>query len=221
MFTTSLSGILISDLGDMYEALHDEDENSLWDRNKEGDENEGEDEDKNKDEDKEDEDKEANKDEVIDPNEQPNQDERHKRIRKLKKLAEKREATGDVTAGFNRKEKKTKLEKSLEILNKGFKEVAEKEAERYIKLEEMRHKQDLEYQLKLREMENERRREERQHELAIFQILTQQTQQTVITPPSMPLVRRPFVNQVWQGLDSMSVSGSSISDGENSFYQQL
>ena len=148
----------------------------------------------------------------------------HKKIQKLKDLAEKREATGGAKAVHNRKEKKTKLEKSLEMLNKGFKEVAEKETERYVKLEEMRHKQDLEYQIKIRELEMERRREERQHELAIFQVLTQQPQPTRFTPPSMPFAH-PFINQGLQdwnyGLDNMSVSGSSISDGDNTYYHQL
>ena len=101
-------------------------------------------------------------------------DEAHSKIKQLKDLVQRKEENRDSKATFNRKEKKTKLEKSLELLNKGFKEVAEKEAERFIKLEEMRHKQDLEYQLKIRELENQRRREERQHELAIFQLLAQQ-----------------------------------------------
>ena len=105
--------------------------------------------------------------------------ERYKKIKKLKDLVEKKEETRGPKA-TNRKEKKTKLEKSLEILNKGFKDVAEKETDRFIKLEEMRHKQDLEYQLKFRELENQRRREERQHELAIFQLLSQSPQQATI-----------------------------------------
>ena len=67
-------------------------------------------------------------------------------------------------------------------------------AKRYIKLKEMRHKHNLKYQLQLREMENKRRQKGRQHELAIFFILTQQAQQTVITPPSMPFVHQSFVN---------------------------
>ena len=147
--------------------------------------------------------------------------ERYKKIKKLKDLVEKKEETRGPKA-INRKEKKTKLEKSLEILNKGFKDVAEKETDRFIKLEEMCHKQDLEYQLKLRELENQRRREERQHELAIFQLLSQPPQQARYTHPSIPFAS-PF--QGFQdrnfAADSMSVSGSSISDGDNTYYQQL
>ncbi len=147
--------------------------------------------------------------------------ERYKKIKKLNDLVEKKEETRGPKA-INRKEKKTKLEKSLEILNKGFKDVAEKETDRFIKLEEMRHKQDLEYQLKLRELENQRRREERQHELAIFQLLSQPPQQARYTHPSIPFAS-PF--QGFQdrnfAADSMSVSGSSISDGDNTYYQQL
>jgi hypothetical protein len=123
---------------------------------------------------------------------------------------------------LNRKEKKNKLEKSLEVLNKGFKEVAEKETERFLKLEEMRHKRDLEYQLKIRELENQRRREERQHELAIFQLLAQQPQQSRYTPSGVHFAN-PF--QGFQDrnytADNMSVSGSSISDSDTPYYHQL
>lgn len=93
----------------------------------------------------------------------------------------------------------------------------------------MRHKQDLEYQLKIRELENQRRREERQHELAIF--LAQQPQQHPrYTPPSMHFAS-PF--QGFQGFqafklssyvaDNMSVSGSSVSDtgSDTPYFQQL
>lgn len=87
----------------------------------------------------------------------------------------------------------------------------------------MRHKQDLEYQLKIRELENQRRREERQHELAIF--LAQQPQQHPrYTPPSMHFAS-PF--QGFQDrnyvADNMSVSGSSVSDtgSDTPYFQQL
>ena len=73
----------------------------------------------------------------------------HRKIKKLKDLVKKKEETRHSKATLNRKDKKTKLEKSLQLLNKGFKEVAEKETERFIKLEEMRHQQDLEYQLRI------------------------------------------------------------------------
>ena len=154
-------------------------------------------------------------------------DECHRRIKKLKDVVEKKVETRDSKATLNRKEKKTKLEKSFELLNKGFKEVAEKETERFIKLEEIRHKQDLEYQLKIRELENQRRREERQHELAIFQLLAQQPQQPRYTPSSMPTSSMHFASP-FQGFhdrnyaaDNISVSGSSISDGDTPYFQQL
>ena len=149
-------------------------------------------------------------------------DEFHRKIKKLKDLVEKKEETHDSKAMLNRKEKKTKLEKSLELLSKGFKEVAEKESDRFMKLEEIRHKQDLEYQLKIRELEKQRRREERQHELAIFQLLAQKPQQSRYTPPSAHFAN-PF--QGFQdrnyAADNINVSGSSISDGDNTYFQQL
>lgn len=69
--------------------------------------------------------------------------------------------------------KKTKLEKSIEVLSDGFRAAAEKETEMMIKLEQMRHKETLEHEIRLKELENERRREERQHELLLLNVLSQ------------------------------------------------
>ena len=63
-----------------------------------------------------------------------------------------------------KKEKKTKLEKSMESLQRDFREVAEMETESFLKLEDLRHKREMEYELKMKELDNERRREERKHE---------------------------------------------------------
>lgn len=73
----------------------------------------------------------------------------------------------------NNNEKKTKLEKSMEVLSRSFRQAAEIEAEGFVKMEEMRNKREIDYQLKMKELDNERRREERKHELAIFQLLAQ------------------------------------------------
>ena len=139
-------------------------------------------------------------------------DECHRKIKKLKDLVKKKEETRDSKATLNQKDKKTKLEKSLELLNKGFKEVAVKETQRFIKLEEMHHQQDLEYQLRIRELENQRR-EERQHELTIFQLLAQRPQQSRYTPSSVPTSSIHFASpfQGFHAADNISVSGSSIS----------
>lgn len=73
--------------------------------------------------------------------------------------------------------KKTKLEKSIEVLSNGFRAAAEKETEMMVKLEQMRHKEMLEHEIRLKELENERRREERQHELLLLNVLSQNRNQ--------------------------------------------
>ena len=42
---------------------------------------------------------------------------------------------------------------------------------RFIKVEEARHKREIEYQLKQTEIENQRREQERRHELEMFKLL--------------------------------------------------
>ena len=86
--------------------------------------------------------------------------------------------------------KKTKLEKSIEVLSNGFVAAAEKEAETMITIENMRHKERLEHEIRLRELDNERRREERQHELLLLNLLSQNrnpvpSQDVNFGPPTM------------------------------------
>ena len=64
----------------------------------------------------------------------------------------------------SKKERKTKLEKSTVVLSDSFKDAAQREMNMLMKLEQMRHKEMLE-QIRLKELDKERRREERQHEL--------------------------------------------------------
>ena len=61
------------------------------------------------------------------------------------KQALKRDAATLVTS---RKPKKTKLEKSLEILRDSFKEATEMEMQQQQKIEEERHKREMKFQLK-------------------------------------------------------------------------
>ena len=91
------------------------------------------------------------------------------------KEAEKKEAPVKI---FKRKiPKKTKLEKSIEVLSNGFCAAAEKETEMMMKLEQMRHKEMLEHEIRLKKLGNERRREERQHELLLLNLLSQNQNQ--------------------------------------------
>ena len=60
---------------------------------------------------------------------------------------------------------KQKIEKSMEIQSNGFLVASEKEAAVLYKFEEMRSKQLMEHEIRLRQLDNERRKEERQHEL--------------------------------------------------------
>ena len=54
----------------------------------------------------------------------------------------------------SKKQRKTKLEKSLEVLTEGFRQVTEKETE------ELRHQREIDYQIEMKELENERRQED-------------------------------------------------------------
>ena len=71
----------------------------------------------------------------------------------------------------SKKERKTKLEKSIAVLSDSFKDAAEREMDMLMKLEQMRHKEMLEHEIRLKELDNERRIEERQHELMLLNIL--------------------------------------------------
>lgn len=71
----------------------------------------------------------------------------------------------------SKKERKTKLEKSIAVLSDSFKDAAEREMDMLMKLEQMRHKEMLEHEIRLKELDNERRREERQHELMLLNLL--------------------------------------------------
>ena len=61
------------------------------------------------------------------------------------------------------------------MLCDSFKEATEMEMLQQQKIEEGRHKSEMEFELKLRQLEMERRREERQHELSVLQLLSRQT----------------------------------------------
>lgn len=71
----------------------------------------------------------------------------------------------------SKKERKTKLEKSVAVLSDSFKDAAEREMDMLMKLEQMRHKDMLEHEMRLKELDNERRREEQHHELMLLNLL--------------------------------------------------
>ena len=73
--------------------------------------------------------------------------------------------------------KKSKLEKSIELLGNSFRAASEKESEMMMKIEQNRHKEMLEHDIRLKELDNDRRREERQHELMLFKMLSQNRNQ--------------------------------------------
>ena len=120
----------------------------------------------------------------------------------------------------NNNEKKTKLEKSMEVLSRSFRQAAEMEAEGFVKMEEMRHKREIDYQLKMKELDNERRREERKHELAIFQLLAQtripQQQQREFGFPTSAFYGNPY-----QGASGIPYGHSpSSTSNTNSSYEE-
>ena len=74
------------------------------------------------------------------------------------KEGEKALKTNAATQGTTKKTKKTKLEKSLEMLCESFKEATEKEMQQNLKIEEEHQMREIEFHLKLRKLEMERRR---------------------------------------------------------------
>lgn len=58
------------------------------------------------------------------------------------------------------KGRKTKLEQSISMLSDSFKDAAEQEMEMLVKLEQIRHKEMLEHEIRMKELDNVRRREE-------------------------------------------------------------
>ena len=75
----------------------------------------------------------------------------------------------------SKKERKTKLEKSIAVLSDSFKDAAERELDMLMKLEQMRQKEMLKHEVRLKELDNERHREERQHELMLLNLLNNNT----------------------------------------------
>ena len=86
--------------------------------------------------------------------------------------------------------KKSKLEKSIELLGNSFIAASEKESEMMMKIEQNRHKEMLEHEIRLKELDNDRRREERQHELMLFKMLSQNRNQA---PPQEEINFNPSV----------------------------
>ena len=110
--------------------------------------------------------------------------------------------------------KKTKLEKSIEVLSNGFLAAAEKEAETMITIENMRHKG-----IRLRELDNERRREERQHELLLLNLLSQNrnqvpSQDVNFGPPTM-------YNHYGTASQIQPTTSTTSQDGSFSTYYKL
>ena len=122
-----------------------------------------------------------------------------------------------------KQEKKTKLEKSLESLQRGLREVAEKETESFLKLEDLRHGREMQYQLKMKERDNERRKEERKHELAMFQLLAQasqphQEQQRACSFPSGIWYAAPYQNAA--GIHYGNSPGASSTSNTSGSYEE-
>ncbi|KAK2550719.1 hypothetical protein P5673_028604 [Acropora cervicornis] len=73
--------------------------------------------------------------------------------------------------GSVKSKKKTKLEKSLDTICANFMEVSQADVKRLEEVEEKRHERELKYRLELQRIESERRREEREHEMKLMQML--------------------------------------------------
>ena len=71
-----------------------------------------------------------------------------------------------------------------------------------MKVEEKRHKRELEYQLKVLEMENQRREKEREHKLKLFKLLLEQ---------------KPSSNQSFTSMLPLSMATSTPQSFQQSF----
>ncbi|XP_028414803.1 protein SREK1IP1-like [Dendronephthya gigantea] len=100
----------------------------------------------------------------------------------------------EKTSVIPKRKKKSNVEKSLEFVFKNFKESAADDFDRYQKLEEERIKKEHEFRMQEMQLENERRKEEREHELCMMRMLlsAQQpgngTTANRCSPFSMPIV---------------------------------
>ena len=101
--------------------------------------------------------------------------------------------------------KKTKLEKSIEVLSNGFRAAAEKETEMMVKLEQMRQ-----HEIRLKELENERRREERQHELLLLNVLSQNRNQ--VTSQDVHFWQQ---HMMYGSMNRMNPPASTVSQDES------
>ena len=105
-------------------------------------------------------------------------------------------------ARFPKKERKTKLEKSIAVLSDSFKDAAEREMDMLMRLEQMRHKEMLEREIRLKELDNECRREERQRELMLLNLLNNN--------------RNPYPPQM---MDFYKKNNSGPSGSESSYFE--
>ena len=116
--------------------------------------------------------------------------------------------------------KKTKVEKSIEVLSNGFMAAAEKEAETMMKIESMCHKERLEHEILLRELDNEWRREERQHELLLLNLLSQNRNQ--VPPQDVNFGQHNMMyNHYGTGSQIQPPTSASNQDGSFSTYYKL
>ena len=133
----------------------------------------------------------------------------------------KRKKTTNLGRTQAKQEKKTKREKSLESLQRGLREVAEKETESFLKLEDLGR--EMQYQLKMKERDNEMRKEERKHELAIFQLLAQasqphQEQQRACSFPFGIWCAAPYQNAA--GIHYVNYPGASSTSNTSGSYEE-
>ncbi|XP_074628302.1 uncharacterized protein LOC141886148 isoform X2 [Acropora palmata] len=71
----------------------------------------------------------------------------------------------------NKKRKRSNMEKSLDVFCERFTQISKEETERHLKAEEDRHKREMDFQLKQAQLENERRRSEREHEMNVLRLI--------------------------------------------------
>ena len=158
----------------------------------------------------------------IEEKEQEKKREKHEDVTEQEKEEEKQEGEKKEPALKLMKRKtpkKTKLEKSNEVLSNGFLAAAEKEAKTMIEIERMRQKERLEHEIRLRELENERRREERQHELLLLNVLSQNRNHVPLQDVSFG--QQNMYNQYGSSSQFQQPTSATNPDGTFSTYYKL
>lgn len=90
------------------------------------------------------------------------------------------------------------------------------------KIEEMRSKQLMDHEIRMKQLDNERRKEERQHELQMLSMMTQMKSQQPQYQRELNYQSNPVYERSFPQADipyAHSLGSSTSTDGDNTYYQ--